>query len=502
MTHKILNIGISLALSCLLLACGGEGESPTTNTTPAMSGFFSGERQEITVKTDVQASAAPLNKMQLDTAKSVAISAEPQITNELLVANHSAFGAGATVGAVNTAIPAPIAACQQIDLGLVYSDSTPPSGSLKCYQFVVSNNAKIDSQVLLPAGVNAVGMLFIVDPATGKLSSAALDTDNSPNNPLFLQSMSQAARLVLVIQATSGTGGQALKFAAWARAGFDSYEPNDKVLKPTVAKVNQALSANIDVAGVDQDYFFFPLKNAQTAADITINFTADQSAGIRIAKKTSDMQYAFAPETALQTSQSGKRLTINGIPVSKSGEQYGVFLRVSGVNPSAAPAQPYSILVNTNDVYIADFNANNSENITRWYPQFAGYGLQAANYIDLSVTVKDSSGQLVEGQMVAFGVSQNKERGADSLLMTGVRTNQFGQAFVHNVFNTCEGKTVEQFNYGPFSNTAPRWNGEAQVGLYAIQLTNASPPKSEPNGDKIKPIIFYRICKETVVRSK
>ncbi len=440
--------------------------------------------------------------MQLDTAKSVAISAEPQITNELLAANRSAFGAGATVGAVNMAIPAPIAACQQIDLGLVYSDTTPPSGSLKCYQFVVSNNAKIDSQVLLPTGVNAVAMLFIVDPATGKLSSAALDTDNSPNNPLFLQSMSQAARLVLVIQSTSGTGGQALKFAAWARAGFDSYEPNDKVLKPTVAKVNQTLSANIDVAGVDQDYYLFPLNNAQTTADITINFTADQSAGIRIAKKTSAMQYAFAPETALQTSQSAKRLTINGIPASKPGEQYGVFLRVSGVNPSAALAQPYSILVNTNDVYIADFTVNNSENISRWYPQPFGYGLQTANYIDLSVTVKDSRGQLVEGQMVAFGVNQNIEDLSGSSIMTGVRTNQFGQAFLHNVFNPCEGKVLEQFNYGPISNTAPRWDGEAQIGRYAIKLSNALPPKSQPDGDKVKPIIFYRICKETLIRSK
>ncbi|WP_061301564.1 hypothetical protein [Janthinobacterium agaricidamnosum] len=397
--------------------------------------------------------------------------------------------------AAGDAIPAPIAGCPEIQPGFVYTDSTPAAGGLKCYQFVVNDKTKIDSKALLPDGINAVGYLFEVDPATGQIRDVELDFDASPNNPLLMQSISQSARLVLVVQAANGPGGQAYQFGAWSSQGFDAFEVNDKISKPALAPINQTVNANIDVPGTDQDYYFFPLKRNQSSADITINFTAQQSAGIRLGRKNTDGSYAWADERPLAAVESGRTLTLNGIPRADANGVYGVIVRVSGVNPAAPAVQPYTVHVKTPDFFIADYDSYNSENLTHWYPKFDGYGVEAAHYLDLSVKVSDTEGNPVEGQAVLFVLDRNKYDG-ETRQQYVATTDRSGRARYRAEMSACTGETFKAYNYGPFGD-GTRWNGEAQLGQYQILLFG---PSSQPVEKlKVGPIRFYRICKEVPI---
>lgn len=498
---------LSACFGILLSACGGNNDVPENAATSkilAASGVNPVAANTIALSAELnnpgELRARPALNLPVSNPHAIRADANAALAAHVhasraasAMAPEPALRAAATV--LET-IPAPIAGCQAIDLGLIYTDATPAAGDLKCYQFVVNDKTKIDSNVLMPNGVTAYAYLFAVDPVSGQLSDVALDTDAAVNAPLVLQGIAESARLVLVVQPQNGAAGQAYQFGAWSRPGFDAYEPNDKPGKPVLAKVNQTLKANIDVAGVDQDYYFFPLLRGQTSTNITINFTAQQSAGVRIARKNPDGSYAWAAESTLTAAQSGQALALTNIPVGSAAVgQYGVMVRVSGESAAAPAAQPYTVRINTSDVYVAEIRQFNNENITRWFP-FPQAGLQVHSYIDLYVQIKDEGGQPVEGQSVIFYVVRNAGDNTTLQLHT-MLTDQFGQASYNAPLAECTGDRYTATNYGPFNNTDPRWDGEGQVGAYWFQLPGAQP--TPPETSITKPITFNRVCKETVV---
>ena len=373
-----------------------------------------------------------------------------------------------------------------------YNDTTPAVGYYKCYQFVINSQSKIDSLAALPAGINGSLYLYYVDPNTGQLTTL-LDSDQSPNSPLLVQSVNQNVRLVFVVQPSNGAGGQTFQLGALNRPGFDSHEPNDKTSTPKNISMNQTVSANIDVAGIDKDYYFFPLVTGQTSSEIKATFTAYQTAGFRLAQKTSSGAYSLGSETAMS---SGGVYRFTGLPVQTPATPYGIMLRVSGNNPVAPAGQTYSARVGVGDGWISGYNEYNTENISRRFPEPSPStsGLQTATYIGLSANVTGPNGNPVVGEPVVFEVWSNKDDNATYQTVSAI-TDSTGKAYVPQInFSSCTG-TTRSASYSSTSSPADHWNGTAQTGKWDVVLPYAFPASQNVNVSS--QITFIRVCTET-----
>lgn len=396
----------------------------------------------------------------------------------------------------SSTVAAPVAGCQEISVGYVYNDTTPASGSFKCYQFVIADKTKIDSQIALPADVTAVAGLYFVDPASGQLTTE-LDSEQTPN-PLLMQTVGQNMRIVLALQPTNGTGGQVFQFGTWSRQGFDAYEPNDKPSRAVTIPLSKNIKANIDAPSVDEDYYFYPFKPGQTSEGITIRFTSNQAVGVRVAQQTGPGAFSWGAETLIPADYSGKSFTFSGVPANTVGSTtpYGVMIRVRGNNASAPSAEPYSLRVGPSTGYIANINQWNNENISRWYPTSIT-GIQVANYLGMSINVMDSFGDPVEGEVVRFVYNSNTQDPSiqKDVLVT---TDLFGNASYVANFPACTGTVFSETGYGAFAHPTQHWNGTMQPGAWVAQLLYAKPVAPNEGGTTFKPPLnFFHICSET-----
>ncbi len=511
---KVLAAALAIALS----ACGGSGEDAITENGSASVGnavkvereyahtFDFSKLNKSVLKGGVEVTTEPaawqvaqmssasrsISPPSLQVAELSALLRNPEDIpgRALLPVSGNKLGAGSAPAD----IPPPIANCAEIDPGYIYAASTPPAGYYACYQFTVEALAKLDAQALLPAGLNGVIALYEVDPVSGQLATL-LDSDGGTGALLLAQTVNQYARIALLVQANNGSGGQAYQLGVFPRSGFDSSEPNDKPVRPTQTSMNKAITANIDMAGNDVDYYFYPLKQGQVAAVIKVGFNANQQVGVRLAQQTPQgMLWALdEEEMQIPLSAAGQNVLLNGLPNNPPGATapHGLLIRVQGINPDGPAAEGYSLRVGVATAYITGASNWNNENLSRWYPQWDGSGLQTHSYIGLSAAVKDHLEQPVEGEEVRFGVSWNRED-PNAEVTSSVVTDQFGNAYYTAEFPSgCMGDTEFRTGYGPIGSPVDHWSGTAQLGGWQTWLPGQNPNSATSSR------LFYRICSET-----
>lgn len=371
-----------------------------------------------------------------------------------------------------TGVAPPVLGCQDIAAGTVYRDIVPPFGFFNCYQFVLNEKSKIDGQLALPANSNGFVGLYAVDPVTGEWLN--LDSAVGPASPLVVQTVNQGVRLVLAYQPTSGTTGVPFLFAAFNRPGFDQYEPNDKLTRPSVATMNVQVNGNIDAQGIDQDHYFFPLLGRQANGKIKVTFANTQTASIRVARRDQNNNYSYGPESPISPSQSGQFLTITNLPPSTNEFTYGLLARVAGNSTAAPNAQPYTLQVRSNDSYIADFREFNNENLTRQFPYPSGL-LQTHSYLTLTTQIRRQGSlgeELVDGEEVEFIlVEDNTPR------QSAKKITSSGSAYMNFNFSNpqCFGTIPSDSSCSAFySDFQGLWTGRAQNGAYLIGIANST----------------------------
>lgn len=372
--------------------------SNTTNATTAVpdqsvnaSDLFAGSVQSALASSKTATSKTAANSPQPSALSAAAVGAS---TAQLGSAGNLIGGASATVAPVVTG-------CAQVNAGYVYNTTTVAAGSAQCYQFVVGSSAsKIDNLIALPSGVTGNAYLFYVEPSTGQLTTL-LDSDQSPNSPMLVQAIAQNARLVLAIVPASGTGGQTFQFGVFNRGtGYDSYEANDKASNPTNLALNQTITASIDVPGIDQDYYFYPLSAGQTSVELLANFSTNQSVWVRPAFKTSTGSYSWGTEQPLTTGTVAvNAYTISGL--LPAGTQFGVIVRVSGIKTTAPAKETYTLRVAGTNAGVAVSPYTIQENITYLYPS---YTWQAYGAIGATAYVDDGANTVLAGEMVEFRI--------------------------------------------------------------------------------------------------
>jgi hypothetical protein len=398
----------------------------------------------------------------------------------------------ATINALAAAavIAPTVLGCATITIGYVYNDTTPSAGSYKCYQFIINSQSKIDSLAALPVGINGSLYLYYVDPSTGQLTTL-LDNDKSPSSPLLVQSVNQNVRLVFVVQPSNGTGGQTFQLGALNRLGFDSYEPNDKISTPKTISMNQTINANIDVAGIDKDYYFFPLIIGQSSTEVLATFNnSTQTAGIRLAQKQTNGTYTYGTETPIS---SGTSYTFTGMPTQTPSTPYGIILRITGTNTTAINGQTYSARVGVGNAYMFNYNQYNTENITRLNSFYGTSGLTTANYITLETKVMGPDGLPVKDELVQFDVESNELDPSNTHKTNYVLTDATGKATWTNNFTPCLLPYTFTETYYSYGVPHQKWQGELQIGRWQITL----PRSKAVTGQQTNIIRFVRMCKET-----
>ncbi|WP_188705813.1 Ig-like domain-containing protein [Silvimonas iriomotensis] len=285
------------------------------------------------------------------------------------------------------------------------------------------------------------------------------------------------------------TGGQTFQFRAFSRANWNSYEPNDKPSTATQLNMNTSISANIDTPAADQDYYFFPLKVGQTAAEIKLNFTANVGVTFWLVQKLAN-GYLWSTPQNIATTDTGKTFTFTGLPGNTAGTTtpYGIMVRVWGAN-AAAGIEWYSLRAGVGDGYIASMNQINNENISRWYPVRGQ--LQAANYLTLSATIKDSQNRAIPGETVTFIVRQ------PGITQTQTaQTDVFGMATTTFNFGSCL-SPLAPVTYAAPGLPTDHWQGTAEQGEWMISAASAQPVAPNVGANTSDTIEWWRICQET-----
>lgn len=419
--------------------------------------------------------------------------AVPQLLRALKKKSKSRPGKGRAIAA-NSVAP-PVLGCRDISVGLVYQDNVPETGYFNCYQFVINEKSKIDGQVSLPSGTTGFIGLYAVDPVTGDWQ--LLDSDGSTAQLLFAQTVNQSVRVVLAFLPDTGNGGTFL-FGAFNRPGFDQYEPNDKLTAPSQAMMNKTISANIDVTGVDQDYYFFPMLGKQTNAKAKITFSSTQVASIMVARRDANGVYSVAPEWQVPSNLSGQTFFVNNLTPSNAEFTYGVLVRVASNGSGTPNSQPYTLSMRSNDSYVMVTSEINNENLTRYFPQGSGY-LQVYSYITLQANVKRTGlngvAEAVAGEDVLFSIQEQPYGNSPVTSVSGVSNSTGIVSGTLNMpqprcFGTIPANSSCEQRYGPFSQPPQIWGGRAQFGTYQVIVPGSS-ANVTPAGRQ-----FFHVCYE------
>lgn len=382
--------------------------------------------------------------------------------------------------------------CREIVPGRQFTTVTPPPGSAVCYQFVVNETAPASFQLQLPEGVSATAELSMSRKNGLGFTLARAKTTNGG---LLSGSVApiRYSRLFLTLRVSTGTGG--LPAPVVINSTLPAQVPvNNTVATATRVDLNEELKTTL-AAPLDEAYHFFPLGTGETTALLTSTFTPlNQNVSYYQAQETAPGVFNLGPELGVPAGYStGDPLSlISTYPANTAGgtATAGFLVKVKGINSGAPANQPYTLRVGSAKVVFADLGIENTENISRWFPEQPPL-LEVANYVTTRIGAKDQNGFWVKNQPVAITVQRNVGDINTVQVLTGYRTNAEGKASntpllpttglpgvpITTNFTACYGTVTTALDYGPPGSPRDHWDGTAQEGRVTIALPCWRRPK-------------------------
>lgn len=395
--------------------------------------------------------------------------------------------------------------CREITLGRPFTAVTPAAGSAVCYQFVVNEAAPASFQLLLPTGISATAELSM-----GRSNGQGFTLARAKTTDGGLLSGSVApirfSRIFLTLRTANGTGGlpAPLVFNGTLPSPFPA---SNTIATATRVDLNEELKTTL-AGPLDEAYHFFPLGVGETTAVLSSTFASmNQNVSYFQAEETAPGTFNLGPELGVPASYAaGQQLTLTSTyPANVAGgtTTAGFLVKVKGINSGAPANQPYALRIGSAKVVFADLSIDNTESISRWYPEFPPQ-LEAANYVTTKIGVKDINGFWVKNQPVTLKVQRDFFNDNTIQEVTGLKTNAEGKASTNALlpatglpgialttnFTACTGGVMTELDYGPPGVPRDHWDGTAQQGTVTIALPGSSPATQTS-------LNFIRICSET-----
>ncbi|NIF70358.1 hypothetical protein F3J16_09195 [Burkholderia sp. Ap-962] len=376
-----------------------------------------------------------------------------------------------TQAATAATVAPPVAGCADIQVGAAYNANTAPSGQTDCFEFVAADLTKTVAYVVnLPANeqhdvhlvqVNNDGTLTYLDNETGTAQSKVVE--GIPPGPV---------RLLLLVDSQQGTGGATFQFQVTGTTGYDSYEPNDSINRPSQLTGNQLISANLDTVS-DVDYYTVQVPSTQSANLITFTGTGTQTA-----------QLLTAPNT-WATLASGTTYNVS----SSAGAT--LMLRVYNTGTSAPASQPYTLRVSDGAGTAGFYRFLDSENITHLAPSHEN----VARTVTPGVIAWDHTGnvRLPAGEHVTIQAYDRSTTNQLTLLTTtSGYTGADGSLSLPLNVGTCQGSGTFTGDFQTLSTPADHWRITYNPNSFAVAYTDSGALSASSSYS-----YFTHICTET-----
>lgn len=382
------------------------------------------------------------------------------------------FGAAKQSNFNALTVAPPVAGCYDIDLGLAYNAPTAPAGQADCFQFISSDATKIVAYVVnLPSGeqhdvylvqVAEDGSWIPLDHQVGVASNKIVEA--IPGGPV---------RILLLVDAQQGVGGSTFQFQVSASTGYDSFEPNDSILHPTLLVGNQYINANLDTAS-DFDYYSIQIPASQTVSSITFNGTGTQTAEL----ETSPNNWmTLTPGTNYNVTTSAGAT---------------IMLRAYDTGAPASAPQPYALRVSDGNGLGGFYRFLDTENISHLAPGYEN----VARDITVGVTAWDHSGntKLPPGEHITVQAYDTNIATGDITLLASVSgyTDASGNLLIPMNIGTCKGGGTLSGSYQTTSLPADHWQITYNPYSFAVAFLDNGATKSPTSFS-----YFTHVCNET-----
>lgn len=365
----------------------------------------------------------------------------------------------------------PVAGCTDIAVGTVYSATTAPTGSTDCFEFVSADATKYVSYVAnLPSNEEHDTHLMQVN-SDGTLTYLDDERDTSQNK-IVEAIPGGPVRLLLLVDSQQGAGGATFLFQVTGTTGYDAYEPNDSILRPTQLTGNQQINGNLDTVS-DVDYYAVQVPSTQTANLVTFSGTGTQAA-----------QLETAPNT-WATLASGTAYNVG----SSAGAT--LMLRVYNTGTSAPASQGYSLRVSDGQGIAGFYQFLDSENISHLAPG----NQNVARTIVAGVSAWDHTGnvRLPPGEHVTIQAYDRNTDGTLSLLTTvSGYTNSSDNLLATLNIGTCQGLGTATGTFATTSVPADHWQITYNPNSFAVVFTDDQALNARASYE-----YFTHVCTET-----
>jgi hypothetical protein len=467
----------------VLTSCGGGGNSDSKSSSNTSN----------LAATEYVASLTTATVSQLDTTGSLVAAASTIQPCKLMqlgatvrcllpTSGYYSIGTGAGLASL-------IPNCTSVEVGATAAAVIPSANAVTCFQFVTNgvSTSSLLTEVALPDGITGIAELYVEFPNTAALK---ITDDLSGSNPMSVSFIpNQVMRIAVIVRTDNSVGGETVRIGVGVPAAVPP--TNSTANQADQLVMNKTVSSYAPLAAVADRYYFYPLLSGQTTAELSATFPAGLTVGYMYAQKIADNNYNLQNEIYTDSSESGVVKSLTGlVPASGSGVSNGIMFHVHSSSSTQA-AQAFSLRIGVGVAYVSYPLLSNTENLNT-YEKTLGL-TKSYSYLGMTVSVRDSSNNPVEGESVEFRVLANKLDKSTAITQT-VQTDAAGNASYTANFPVCLGvdKNVPNLVY---SVPGDHWLMNGQSGIVWASLPNSVSVESNPSNTE-QSAEFYKICSE------
>ncbi|WDE12748.1 hypothetical protein [Thalassomonas haliotis] len=377
--------------------------------------------------------------------------------------------------------------CPTLNIDTLYTLNNSTAGSASCYHFEITQRAKTTVLVVgqnAQTNANLTVFRHEADDSLTVVGSSA----NAGNADEVVLALTEPGHYYWYIDLVAADGG-AFNFAAVANTSADSYELNDSLAlsTPLGDKLNN-ISGNMD-STADVDYYHFTaLRGQDTSISLGDSFGNN--------------------EWILELYNGGWQVLGNNLTHNLSGLQANQVVNVR-VTPNPAlsvdPSHNYQLSFGSKPAIFSDYSVDGESNVTRvTYGATSTYlTTQAYKNLTWGATIKDSSGQPIEGAQVKLRVDKSFADNPDGYVHYvdyTLTTDSSGQVAGNVTLGTCSGSSTSQPHYEYKFGTKNWWQTEFNYGGWRIEVPGNA--DLGVGGNSVPYVVLGHLCKQTYLGSE
>jgi len=377
--------------------------------------------------------------------------------------------------------------CTTLNTDTLYNLGGTSAGNAYCYHFEITQRAKTTVLLVGQSAATNANLTVFRHEADDSLSVVG-SSANAGNADEVVLALTEPGHYYWYIDVVASDGSN-FNFAAVANTSADSYELNDSVALSTALpdKANK-ISGNMD-SSADVDYYHFTAVRGQ-----------DTSISLADSYNNNEWQ--------LELYNGGWQVLGNNLTHNLSGLQAGQVVNIR-VTPNPAltvdPSHNYQLSFGSKPAIFSNYSVDGESNVTRvTYGATTTYlTTQAYRTLTWGATIKDSSGQALEGAEVVLRVDKNFAASPDGYVHYvdyPLTTDSNGQVAGSVNLGTCSGTSTSAPHYEYKYGTKNWWQTEFNYGGWRIEVPGNA--DLGVGGNSVPYVVLGHLCKQTYLGSE